>query len=116
MTLELTPEAMRVFGYRVVDVIVDHMAALDGKRVTGGGDRQTLDDWLGGPPPEDGADPEMVLDTFERDVAPNVMYTNHPRFFAFVPGPSNFVGVMADALAAGFNGVWVWYGKSKSLI
>ena len=103
MTLELTPEAMRAFGYRVVDLIVDHMAALDGKRVTGGGDRQTLDDRLGGPPPEHGADPGAVLDTFERDVAPNVMYTNHPRFFAFVPGPSNFVGAMADALSAGFN-------------
>ena len=103
MTLELTPEAMRGFGYRVVDMIVDHMAALDGKRVTGGGDRQTLDGLLGGPPPEDGADPATVLDAFERDVAPNMMYTNHPRFFAFVPGPSNFVGAMADALAAGFN-------------
>ena len=34
----------------------------------------------------------------------------HPRFFAFVPGPSNFVSVMADALAAGFNvfnGSWL---------
>ena len=54
MTLELSPDAMRAFGYRVVDVIVDHMAALDGKRVTGGGERQALDDRLGGPPPEDG--------------------------------------------------------------
>jgi glutamate/tyrosine decarboxylase-like PLP-dependent enzyme len=34
----------------------------------------------------------------------------HPRFFAFVPGPSNFVSVMADALASGFNvfnGSWL---------
>jgi glutamate/tyrosine decarboxylase-like PLP-dependent enzyme len=34
---------------------------------------------------------------------------NHPRFFAFVPSPGNFVSAMADALAAGFNifaGTW----------
>ena len=31
------------------------------------------------------------------------MHLDHPRFFAFVPGPSNFVSVMGDALASGFN-------------
>ena len=28
---------------------------------------------------------------------------DHPRFYAFVPGPGSFVGAMADALASGFN-------------
>jgi glutamate/tyrosine decarboxylase-like PLP-dependent enzyme len=34
---------------------------------------------------------------------------DHPRFFAYVPGPGNFVGAMADALVAGMNpfaGAW----------
>ena len=38
------------------------------------------------------------------------MHVDHPRFFAFVPSPSNFVSVMADALASGFNvfaGTWL---------
>jgi glutamate/tyrosine decarboxylase-like PLP-dependent enzyme len=38
-----------------------------------------------------------------------MLHVDHPRFFAFVPGPNNFVSVMADALAAGFNtftGTW----------
>jgi glutamate/tyrosine decarboxylase-like PLP-dependent enzyme len=38
-----------------------------------------------------------------------MMHVDHPRFFAFVPGPGSFVGAMADALAAGFNvfaGTW----------
>jgi len=31
------------------------------------------------------------------------MPLDHPRFFAFVPGPGNFVSAMADALVAGTN-------------
>ena len=37
------------------------------------------------------------------DIFPNNMYLNHPRFFGWVPGPSNFISVMADTLASGFN-------------
>jgi glutamate/tyrosine decarboxylase-like PLP-dependent enzyme len=36
-------------------------------------------------------------------------HLDHPRFFAYVPSPGNFVGAMADALASGFNpfaGAW----------
>jgi glutamate/tyrosine decarboxylase-like PLP-dependent enzyme len=39
-----------------------------------------------------------------------MMHTTHPRFVAYVPSPSNFVSVMADALVAGFNpfaGTWM---------
>jgi hypothetical protein len=35
---------------------------------------------------------------------------DHPRFFAFVPSPSNYVGFLADALSSGFNvfaGTWL---------
>jgi glutamate/tyrosine decarboxylase-like PLP-dependent enzyme len=38
------------------------------------------------------------------------MHVNHPRFFAYVPGPGNFVGAMADALISGYNvfaGTWI---------
>jgi glutamate/tyrosine decarboxylase-like PLP-dependent enzyme len=102
-SVELSSDAMRALGYRVIDTLVDHLTNLEGKPVTGHASRKILEQRLGGPAPEDGADPAAVMDELEREVFPNVMYTNHPRFFAFVPSPSNFVGVMADALAAGFN-------------
>jgi len=60
--------------------------------------------------PADAAKLEAILARLERDVFPNTLNIAHPRFFAFVPGPSNFVSVMADALAAGFNvfnGSWL---------
>src|SRR5947208_7109146 len=61
-------------------------------------------------PPEAGRDPNDLLAQLERDVFPNNLHVDHPRFFAFVPGPNNFVSTMADALAAGFNifnGTWL---------
>ncbi|MEE2980110.1 MAG: pyridoxal-dependent decarboxylase [Pseudomonadota bacterium] len=103
MTVELTPEEMRALGYRVVDTIVDHLATLKDKPATGQSDWDSLEAALAGPPPEHGAPPDQVMDLLERELLPHVMYTNHPRFFAFVPGPSNFAGVMADALASGLN-------------
>jgi glutamate/tyrosine decarboxylase-like PLP-dependent enzyme len=53
---------------------------------------------------------EGVLEQLECDVLRNTMHVNHPRFFAYVPGPSNFVSVMADALVSGYNvfaGTWI---------
>ena len=38
------------------------------------------------------------------------MHLDHPRFFGFVPSPSNFVSAMGDALVAGMNpfaGTWL---------
>jgi aromatic-L-amino-acid/L-tryptophan decarboxylase len=38
---------------------------------------------------------------------------DHPRFFGFIPGPSNYVGALAEALAAGFNpGMATWLESS----
>ncbi|HEY6111268.1 MAG TPA: pyridoxal-dependent decarboxylase, partial [Chthoniobacterales bacterium] len=46
---------------------------------------------------------------------PNNLHVDHPRFFAFVPGPNNFVSAMADALAAGFNVFnGTWFGGSAA--
>jgi glutamate/tyrosine decarboxylase-like PLP-dependent enzyme len=65
---------------------------------------------LSEPVPEQGMEFEAVLDQVERDVLANTMHVNHPRFFAYVPGPGNFIGAMADALISGYNvfaGTWI---------
>ncbi len=107
--LQLSPEAMRDLGHAVVDDIVAHFAELPDKPVTNRAGRAALDALLQEPLPEQGADPQAVLQTVREAVMGNIMHPDHPRFFAFVPGPSNFVGAMGDALAAGFNvfaGTW----------
>ena len=108
--LEFSPDRMRQIGYRVVDRLVDHLATLPTQRVGTKGDPAVLMKALSEPVPEQGMEFEAVLDQVERDVLANTMHVNHPRFFAYVPGPGNFVGAMADALISGYNvfaGTWI---------
>ncbi|MBN2224741.1 MAG: aminotransferase class V-fold PLP-dependent enzyme [Deltaproteobacteria bacterium] len=101
--LSLSPEQMKSLGYRTVDIIVDHLTSLRQKAVSGKGTRAELDRIVREPLPETGMNPNEVLDFVEQRVLTEIMHLDHPRFFAFVPGPGGFVGAMADALASGFN-------------
>ena len=108
--LEFSRERMREIGYRVVDRIVEHLVTLPSQRVGTKGDPAVLLQALSEPVPEQGMEFEAVLDLVEREVLANTMHVNHPRFFAYVPGPGNYVGAMADALISGYNvfaGTWI---------
>ncbi len=108
--LELDREAMRRLGYRAVDLLVDEWAGLNQSPVGRKAGREELMAALEEPPPREGAPPEAVLERLARDVFPNVLRIYHPRFFAFVPGPSNFAAAVGDFLAAGrnvFAGNWL---------
>lgn len=107
--LELSPEDMRRLGYGVVDLLVAHYSGLASGPVGRKGGRGELEALLREPVPEQPGDPLALLERLPRDVFSNMLHVDHPRFFAFVPGPGNFVSAMADALASGFNvftGTW----------
>jgi aromatic-L-amino-acid/L-tryptophan decarboxylase len=108
--LALSREEMRDFGYRVVDLLAEHFANVQDGPVGAKADPARLISLFDSDPPENGRGPDELLAQLERDVFPNNLHVDHPRFFAFVPGPNNFVSTMADALAAGFNifnGTWL---------
>jgi len=108
--LEMSPEEMRRLGYRVVEMIIEHFERLRDKPVTRIADRRQLEQRLREPIPENRTAISTLLDQLQHDVFDNIMHMDHPRFFAYVPGPTNFVSVMADALATGFNvssGSWL---------
>lgn len=107
--LELTPEEMRAYGYRVIDCIVEHLSTLQTQPVGRKADPAILtrprESFA-----EEGTAFEALLERVQADVLSNTMHVNHPRFFAYVPGPGNFVGAMADALTSAYNvfaGTWV---------
>lgn len=101
--LSLSAEAMRRLGYRVVDHLVERWARLPALRIPTPPDREALREELSAPPPREGRDPAAVIDRTVREVLAEAAPTGHPRFFGFIPSPSNFVAVLADALVAGFN-------------
>src|SRR5437660_12015772 len=100
---------MRKFGYRVVDLLAEHFANVRDGPVGAKADPASIISLFDRDPPEIGNDPNELLAQLQRDVLPNNLHVDHSRFFAFVPGPNNFISTMADALAAGFNifnGTW----------
>ena len=107
---QLTPEEMRKLGYQVVDQMVEHLSTMRDQPVMRLSSRQELEKKLREPLPEAPAPVEDILEKLQQDVWSNIGNVGHPRFFAFIPSPSNFVSVMADALVSGFNpfsGTWL---------
>ena len=101
--LSLPAEEMRRLGYQVVDRIVEHLEGLRDLPPVRVGDAADLRARVGGPPPEEPGDPDAALNALFDDVLPFIQHGDHPRFFARIGSPSNYVGVLADAAAAGFN-------------
>lgn len=101
--LTFDKEIMQALGYRVVDMIVDHLTELPTKSATRQKTRAELESIFREKIPEQGQDPMALLDQVEEDIFGNIMHIDHPRFFAFVPGPSNYMGALSDFLSAGFN-------------
>jgi len=109
-SLDLDPESMRRAGYQVVDWLI---ARLEGLRESPLGrelSRPETEKLLREEMPEEPDSFERIFETCQRDVAPNAIQLDHPRFFAFIPSAPNFVSVLAEALMAGTNvfaGTWL---------
>ena len=109
-SLSLSRDEMREFGYRVVDLLTEHFVNVGNEAVGSKADPTKMISLFEDDPPENGRDSNEILAQLKRDVLPNNLHVDHPRFFAFVPGPNNFASVRADAIAAGFqifNGTWL---------
>lgn len=94
---------MRKLGYEVIDMITEHFETLSEKPVLTIATPAKLKAHLDSTLPEHPMAIDKVLSIVRDHILGNISHGDHPRFFAFVPGPSNFVGAMADAMAAGFN-------------
>lgn len=109
---------MREMGYRAIDMLVEHLATLNEQRVGAKADPAKIFHKLLEPPPEHGTEYGPLFDQLKSDIFPNTMHVNHPRFFAFVPGPGNFVGAMAEMLTAGYNtfaGTWLGGSAAEAI-
>jgi glutamate/tyrosine decarboxylase-like PLP-dependent enzyme len=101
--LELPPDEMRALGYAAVDMLVDHWANLADRPAAVDADLHDLRATLSEPLPEAPGDWRSALKFAQTHVFETMGQIAHPRFLAFVPGPSNFVGAVGDALTSGYN-------------
>ena len=108
--LELPAKEMTDFGYRVVDAVVEHFETQGEKMPVASGSRAEMEHLFSEDVPEHPTAANEVLDFVLKNVMPQSNIMSHPQSYAFVPGPSNYISAMSDALATGFNifsGGWV---------
>lgn len=112
-SLGLEPEEMRRLGHWVVDRVIDHFEkGPDGPAIQVSSPDALMDE-LGGDPPEEPGEPIRAAETLVDVAVANMQHGDHPRYFARVPSPSSFVGVVGDWLGTGFNAITSsWAGAS----
>ncbi len=111
MSLDPELEEMRRIGHAAVDQAIAHLATLRDRRVMTPPVAADLQALLDEPLPRDGAGLDACLDRFFTAVLPRATLVNHPRFFAYVPGPGSFAGGIGE-LVAGLTNTFVgtWLG------
>lgn len=108
--LRLSKEAMQDFGYRVVDAVIEHFEKQDEKLPVKNASREEMDKLFSEDAPENPMPATDVLNFVLENVMTQSNVSTHRKTYAFVPGPSNYISVMSDTLATGFNifaGGWV---------
>ena len=108
--LELSKEEMKQLGYQAIDAIVDHFDTQNDKNPVSIASRAEMDHLFLETAPENSTKASDILNFVLEEVLPNSNIVTHPKSYSFVPGPSNYVSVIGDILATGFNvfaGGWV---------
>ncbi|MBN8530309.1 MAG: aminotransferase class V-fold PLP-dependent enzyme [Alphaproteobacteria bacterium] len=101
--LTLSADNMRALATQVSELIVEHFTSLPQLPVTRPATMSGLNQGLGEPLPTQPTPVPQLFSQLKTHVFDHMTHLDHPRNFAFVPGPSNFVSAMADAIAASLN-------------
>ena len=107
-------EEMRRLGYQTVDLVVDYLHSLPEQRVARRANAEQLSAQVDEALPFAGRGVEDSLRFFSERVLPGMTRVNHPRFHAYIPGPSSFYSVLGELLAVGTNPfVGSWLGGNR---
>ena len=101
--LELSGDDMRRLGARAMEMVVRHVETNRDAPVSRTMARADTERLLRTPLPEAPTPVDELLTILERDVFTAALRTDHPRFYAFVPSPTNFVSIVGDLLTSGHN-------------
>jgi glutamate/tyrosine decarboxylase-like PLP-dependent enzyme len=107
--LGMPPEEMRRLGYKVVDLVVDRLMRKNAEPAISTGEPRALMARFGGPLPETPVDADASLDLLVAALSYQ-QHGDHPRYFARVPGPCSFAGVLGEWLGTGFNTISASWG------
>jgi glutamate/tyrosine decarboxylase-like PLP-dependent enzyme len=88
---------------RAAERAADYRRAVGDRPVAAPVDPARLREALGGPLPQEGADPDAVIDQLARAVEPGLVASVGPRYFGFVVGGALEAATYADILTTGWD-------------
>ncbi len=101
--LQLSHDEMKALGTQALDLVIRHFETNRENPVAVTLSRAETERMLRTPLPESATPVKELVEILARDVFPNALKSDHPRFYAFVPSPTNFVSVIGDLLISGHN-------------
>ncbi len=100
---DMDPEEFRAAGHRVVDLIADYLAGIEGFAVLPAIEPGTLRTLFAASPPEDPEPLERILGDVVSLIEPNVTHWQHPGFFAYFATTASGAGMLGEFLTAGLG-------------
>src|SRR5580658_7228472 len=101
---EWPAEEIKRIGYKVVDLIAEHLTTLPRRPVFQPFPQDLADRYLEGLPlPESGQSPDEILATFSAEIEPFPFGNGHPRFFGWVNSPPAVISILGESLAAAMD-------------
>lgn len=102
-TLDFPFEIMQEYAKKVFEAITAHHQNQHEQKPVAISTREEMDKLFLEDIPEHPTDAFKVLQFILDEVMTQSTIVSHPKAYSFVPGPSNYIGAMGDALASGFN-------------
>jgi len=103
--IAIETERFRSIAHGLVDQVADLLAAVPNQPITRDPSpsavRQALG--LGGPLPEEGTDPAVLVERTAAQLREYSLFNAHPRFFGYITGPPAPIGMLGEFLAAAVN-------------
>lgn len=116
-TLGMAEAEMRALGHQMVDMVIDHLVGRSDEPAIQVTDRASLEALIGGAVPSGPSDAAAALAALRAHVIPMQQHGDHPRYFARVPSPASFTGILGDWLGTGFNTIATsWVGGSGTAV
>jgi aromatic-L-amino-acid decarboxylase len=94
-------ESFRAAGHRVVDLVADYIAGIEGRAVLPAVQPGSVRAGLPGHPPEDAEPLEAILADYLAVIEPNATAWQHPGFFAYFASTASGPGILGEMLTAG---------------
>ena len=100
-SLAMEPESIRELGYRIVDIITEEFADPTRRPVfPPTQSRNKMESIFGGAVPQNGTDPEQLLNLIQEQLLPASGNPNHPGLMAYVLTASVPLAALMEALVA----------------